>query len=239
MELSTLFETKKFLLEVTMPQQIEYAEAVLKGGADCIKVRCNPDRGMKSISAPNARLGSFEEEKPFFQELIEMAGDVPVGLLPGLKDFFMTEDECDEAKRMGFKYFVTSARFAPPYLFYSKLPVMIAAGYEDSDDQLLKGIDLCPYVNSIELGIIARELMGTQLVYEDILRYYAVVKSASKPVVATAQRRMTPQDVKCFYELGCKGLMIGGMIFNHEGGEATPESCYRITSEFREAIEKL
>ena len=81
--------------------------------------------------------------------------------------------------------------------------------------------------------------MGTPLVYEDILRYYAVVKASSKPVIATAQRIMTPQDVKYFYELGCKGLMIGGTIFNGEDGESTPETCYRVTSEFREAIEKL
>lgn len=236
MELNTLFDTKKFFLEVTMPQQVEYAEAVLKGGADCIKVRCNPNKDTESISG---QIGSFEEEKPFFKELIQLAKDVPVGLLPGLRDFFLTEDECDEAKRMGFKYFVTSARFAPPYLFDSKLPVMIAAAYEDSDDQLLRGINLCPYVNSIELNIIARELMGTPLVYEDILRYYAVVKSTSKPVIGTAQRVMRPQDVKCFYELGCKGLMIGGTIFNDENGECTPEICYRVTSEFREAIDKL
>lgn len=237
MELNTLFETKKFSLEVTMPQQIDYVKAVLKGGADCIKVRCNPNRHMDNI-ASTVKIGSFAETKPFFEELLDVAGDVPVGVLPGLKDFFMTEEECLEAKKMGFQYFITSARFAPPYLFNTGLPVMIAAAYEDSDEQVLKGIDLCPYVHSIELNIIGRELMGTPLVYEDILRYYAVVKSVSKPVLATAQRVMRPQDVKCFYDVGCKGLMIGGIVFK-EFGEVTPELCYRVTSEYREAIEKL
>lgn len=144
---------------------------------------------------------------------------------------------------MGFGYFITSPRFAPPYLFGTKenhLHTMLAVAPEDSDAQVMEGINYCPYVDSVELNIIPRELMGTPLVYEDILRYYQVVHRLEKPVLGTAQRYMRPEDTRCFYELGCKGLMIGGIIFDPElKGEEDPENYYRITSEYLEQISKF
>ena len=73
----------------------------------------------------------------------------------------------------------------------------------------------------------------------------SLVHALGIPVSATGQRVMQPEDVRYFYEAGCKGFMLGVVAFRaaqeaYDGGDTvTPEICLRVTSEFREAIEKL
>ena len=49
MKLKNLFETEKMVLEVTIPQSMEFVEAALAGGAQALKMRCNQS-GMSGFS---------------------------------------------------------------------------------------------------------------------------------------------------------------------------------------------
>ncbi len=240
MKFKSILETKKLALVVTMPHTIECVDAVLKGGADVLKMRCN----VTHVSPLNAGIhnGPFPERKDFFKEVIQMAGDAAVGLVPGGKDAFITEAERFEMEEMGFDYFNIHYKFAPSFMFESEiLTSVVAITHEDYDSIILDGINCSPKVDIVEAGFVPREEFGTKLVYEDILRYTSITKRLHQPIIATAEKKLRPKDVKHFYEAGCKALMIGNVAFIAESpdGKPTPDVCLRVTTAFREAIDKL
>ncbi|MDR1801445.1 MAG: hypothetical protein LBQ95_06375 [Lachnospiraceae bacterium] len=237
MKFKTLLETKKLTLEVTMPQTIEYVEAAIKGGADALKMRVNKMQ-MDALSA-GVENGTFQERKAFIQEVIDMANGIPVGLVPGGKERFVSEEEVVEMEEMGVDYFVNSYWSVPTYMFESKvLTKVIATTDEDKESEILKGISEDPNVDVVEANFVPPSEFATPLVYGDILRHRAFVKTVKKPVIATAQRVMRPQDVRHFYEAGCKAFMLGIILFN-ANGDMTPESVMRTVDAFRNEIEKL
>ncbi len=240
MKFKSLLETRKLTLVVTLPQTMECVQAVLKGGAEALKMRCNYS-SMNALSTgfPN---GPFREMKEFFKNVIEMAGEVPVGLVPGDKGSFITEAERVEVEEMGFDYFNIHYRYVPSFMFESKvLTSVVAITHDAYDSIILDGINHSPKVDIVEANFVPREEMGTKLVYGDILRYTSITKRLQKPIIATAQRYIRPGEVKHFYEAGCKALMIGLVNFIAESPNhvPTPEVCLRTIAEFREAIDKL
>lgn len=245
MKIKKLLEEQKFTLEVTMPQSMEYVDAVLKGGAQALKMRCNCDRPGEALHN-GIRIGTFQERKQFLREVVEKAGDVPVGLVPGMETQFVTEAERDEMEQIGIDFFNTEPTFVPAYMFQSKtMNNVLAVTAENMTDRLLRGLALDPKVDIIEGNVVPMKTRGTGLLYGDVLQYAALVDMLKKPVIATGQRIMKPEDVKYFYDVGCKAFMLGVIAFRaaqekYDGGDTvTPEICYRVTSEFREAIEKL
>ncbi len=223
-----------------MPHTLEHVEAVLKGGADVLKMRCNIMRkGPLQAGIVN---GPFQERKGFLKQVIDMAGDIPVGLVPGLDDAYITEAERFEMEEMGFDYFNSHFRFAPSFMFESKvLTSVVAMTPGDYDTVLVNGVNASPKVDVVEANFVAREDMGTKFVYEDVLRYTAITKMLHQPIIATGQRIMQPKDVRHLYEAGCKAFMVGNIAFIGGGQDSvpTPETCLRVTAAFREEIEKL
>lgn len=245
MKIKQILQTQKFTLEVTMPQSIEFVDAVLKGGAQALKMRCNSGKH-ESVLHNGLVIGSFQERKDFLREVVQHAGDVPVGLVPGLDTMYVTEAERDEMEQIGIDYFNTDPVFVPGYMFDSqKLDSVLAVTCENMSDLLLKGIALDPKVDIVEGNVAPMSAKGTKLIYEDVLKYRALVDIVKKPVIATGQRVCGPEDLKYFYDAGCKAFMLGVVAFraaqeqNGGGDTVTPETCYRLTSEFREAVEKL
>lgn len=245
MRIKQLLQTEKFTLEVTMPQSIEFVDAVLKGGAQALKMRCN-NGDHKSALHNGLVIGSFQERKDFLRQVVEHAGNVPVGLVPGLDTVYVTEAERDEMEEIGIDYFNTDPVFVPAYMFESrKLNSVLAVTCENMSDLLLRGIALDPKVDIVEGNVVPMIDKGSKFVYDDILKYRALVDIVKKPVIATGQRVIRPEDLKHFYDAGCKAFMLGVVAFRaaqeqYDGGDTvTPETCYRLTSEFREAVEKL
>ena len=240
MKLKSLLETRKFTLVATMPHTAECVDAVLKGGADALKMRCNVTHtGPLSAGILN---GPFQERKGFLKEVIDMAGDVPVGLVPGSMESFITEAERVEMEEMGFDYFNTHYKFAPSFMFESKvLDSVIAVTHDDYDNVIINGLNSCPKVDVVEVNVVSKDEMGTKLVYEDILRYTSMVKRLHQPIISTGQRHIKPSEIKHLYEAGCKAFMVGNVAFmaNSPDGKLTPEICLRTTAAFREAIDKL
>ena len=243
MKIKKLLETQKFTLEVTMPQSMEFVDAVLRGGAQALKMRCNNPH--ESALHNGLRIGSFQERKEFLREVVGRAGAVPVGLVPGFAEQYVTEAERNEMEELGIDYFNTEARYAPPYMFEGTLSSVIAVTSENCSDALLRGLRLDGRVDIVEGSVVPMEQKGTRLVYGDILRYRAMTDALQKPVIATGQRLVKPEEVKYFYEAGCKGFMLGVVAFlaaqeEYDGGRTvTPEICLRVTEQFREAVEKL
>lgn len=245
MKIKQLLETQRFTLEVTMPQSMEFVDAVLKGGAQALKMRCNCDRPGEVLHN-GIMIGSFQNRKQFLREVVEKAGEVPVGLVPGMETQFVTEPERDEMEQIGIDFFNTEPTFVPAYMFESKtMNSVLAVTAENMSELLLRGLALDPKVDVIEGNVVPMGTRGTAFVYEDVLKYRAIVDTVKKPVIATGQRVLKPEEVKHFYDAGCKAFMLGVVAFRaaqeaYDGGSVvTPEICYRLTSEFREAVEKL
>ena len=82
-----LLSDRKFTLVVSLPaNDLNLAKAALEGGADAVKVHCNVWH-----RASGHTFGTFEENKDFLKDLISLCGDVPVGLVPGTSEAFITE----------------------------------------------------------------------------------------------------------------------------------------------------
>lgn len=245
MKIKQLLQAQKFTLEVTMPQDIEHVDAVLKGGAQALKMRCNS--GAHDSKLHNGLvIGSFQERKAFLRQVVAHAADVPVGLVPGLDTLFVSEEERDEMEEIGIDYFNTDPIYVPAYMFRSqRMSSVLAVTCENMSELMLKGIALDPQVDIVEGNMAPMCDKGTRLIYQDLLKYRALVDIVKKPVIATGQRVCRPEDLKCFYDAGCKAFMLGVVAFRaaqeqYGGGDiVTPETCYRLTSQFREAVEKL
>lgn len=245
MKIKQILNSQKFTLEVTMPQSIEFVDAVLKGGAQALKMRCN--NGDHTSKLHNGLvIGSFAERKTFLRDVVNHAGDVPVGLVPGLDTEYVSEKERDEMEEIGIDYFNTDPCFVPSYMFESKkMDSVLAVTCENMTDLLIQGIALDPKVDIVEGNMVPMKDKGSRFVYHDVLKYRALVEAVRKPVIATGQRVVRPDDLKYFYDAGCKAFMLGVVAFRaaqeaYDGGDiVTPETCYRLTCEFREAVEKL
>jgi hypothetical protein len=234
-------KTNKFTLVVTMPQELKFAEAAVKGGADVLKMRCNINSMLK-LSA-GIISGPFQERKGFLKEVIDMAGEVSVGLVPGRFDTYITEAERIEMEEMGFDYFNSHYKYTRPYMFDSKVLTSVISFTEDNwnDTEMFRAIDESNKIDIVEANFVTEENFGKDLVLEDILKHESVARRLHQPIIATAQKSVKPQEVRYLYEAGCKALMIGVIQFNvaAEGGEITPEIVRNTTEKYREAIDKL
>ena len=67
MKLKNLFETEKMVLEVTIPQSMEFVEAALAGGTQALKMRCNQS-GMSGFS--NVRTTDLIREGQIYRQNI-------------------------------------------------------------------------------------------------------------------------------------------------------------------------
>lgn len=86
MEFKQMIETNKFSLVVSLPSnKLELAQAALDGGAQAVKVHCNVWH-----RASGHTFGTYAENREFLRQLIKLCGDVPVGLVPGGADAFIT-----------------------------------------------------------------------------------------------------------------------------------------------------
>jgi len=226
-----MIAANKFTLAVSPPvQSIEYVEAALKGGADSIKLHCNV-----SHTASGNVFGTFQELKPFFKEVIDLVGDVPVGLVPGADRAFITEAERIEMEELGLCFFSVYDKHTPPYMMDSEVLTRMIAIHYDYDDILLKAIDRDPDIDVVEASFIHSDDYGKALTYKDILRYRYIAASVRQPVTVPTQKAVKACEVRYLYEAGCKTVMIGIKAM----GEQSPEACLRTTAAFREAIDKL
>ena len=223
--------TNKFSLAVSPPvQSMDYVKAALKGGADAIKLHCNV-----SHFASGNQFGTFQDLKAFFKEVVDLAGNVPVGLVPGADEAFITKAERFEMEEIGISFYSVYDKHAPPFLFESEVMTRMIAAHYDYDDMLLKAITRDPRIDVVESSLIRPEDYGKALSYKDVLRYRYISENVRQPTMVPTQKNIKPDEVRHLYEAGCRAVMIGIKVMDEE----SPEACLRAASMFREAIDKL
>ena len=231
MEFKQMIETNKFSLVVSLPSnKLELAQAALDGGAQAVKVHCNVWH-----RASGHTFGTYAENREFLRQLIKLCGDVPVGLVPGGADAFITAEERLELEDMGLKFFSSYSQHLPCHMMESKkLTKMVAIDCTYNENTLdavrRSAIDV------LECSVQPGENYGTDLNYADILRYSDLVEKSGKPCLIPTQRKIKPCEVRHLYEADCKAVMIGAIVM---GKEPDAETLKRVTAQFREAVESL
>lgn len=231
MKFKRVIENNKFTLVVSLPSNdLELAKAALAGGAQAVKVHCNVWH-----RASGHTFGTYAENKVFLQQLIALCGEVPVGLVPGGADAFVSDEERLELEAMGLDFFSSYTQHLPCYMMESKkLTKMAAIDYTYNQNTLdavrASSLDI------LECSVQPGENYGTALNYADILRYQDLAAKAGKPCLIPTQRKIRPAEVKHLYEAGCKAVMIGAVVM---GKEPTPENLRAATEAFRSAVEAL
>lgn len=231
MKFKELIEGNKFSLVVSLPSNnLELAKAALDGGAQAVKVHCNVWH-----RASGHTFGTYAENREFLQQLITLCKDVPVGLVPGGEDAFITPEERLELENMGLGFFSSYSQNLPCHMMESKvLTKMVAIDYTYTENTLdavrSSGIDV------LECSVQPGENYGTDLNYADILRYSDIATKSGKPCLIPTQRKIKPCEVKHLYEAGCKAVMIGAIVM---GKEPDAKQLQAVTSAFREAIDAL
>ena len=231
MEFKQMIETNKFSLVVSLPSnKLELAQAALDGGAQAVKVHCNVWH-----RASGHTFGTYAENREFLRQLIALCGDVPVGLVPGGADAFISPEERLELEDMGLKFFSSYSQHLPCHMMESKkLTKMVAIDYTYTPSTLdaVRG----SAIDVLECSVQPGENYGTDLNYADILRYSDLAAKSGKPCLIPTQRKIKPCEVKHLYEAGCKAVMIGAIVM---GKESDAETLKRVTAQFREAVEAL
>lgn len=229
MKFKSLIANNKFTLVVSLPvNSIDYAKAALKGGAQAIKVHCN----VAHLASGNT-FGSFSENKEFLQQLIELAGSTPVGLVPGGDQAYITEKERVELEKMGLSFFSTYVEHLPLFMMDSSVLSKMLAIHYDYSDMELKAISRSK-VDIVEASIMQGDDYGKPMVYKDILRYRYIARRVCQPVLVPTQKAIKPDEVHHLYEAGCKAVMIGANVMGRDA-----KSCLKATSAFRDAIDRF
>lgn len=226
-----LMTDRKFVLVVSLPSNdLELAKAALEGGADAVKVHCNVWH-----RASGHTFGTYEDNKDFLKDLIGLCGDVPVGLVPGTSEAFITEAELRELEEMGLDFISAYSQNLPMFAMDSKVitnAVAIGSDYTKADLDAIRDSE----IQILECSIVPGEAYGKDLTCADTLRYSGIAKRTGKPCMVPTQKRIRPEDVKHLYRAGCKALMIGAIVL---GQDPTPEKLREVTAAFRAAVDAL
>ena len=231
MKLHTLLENNKFTLVVSLPSNnLDLAQAALRGGADAIKVHANVWH-----RASGHTFGTYEENKPFLKELISLCGEVPVGLVPGGEDAFISSEERLELEAMGLDFFSSYLKHLPAHMMESAVLSKMTAIDNTYTESTLEAVAISK-IDVLECSVQPGESYGQPLHYDDILRYTHISAKAGKPTLVPTQKAILPAEVRHLYEAGCKAVMIGAIVM---GKEPTAKEVEQVTSHFREAIMAL
>lgn len=242
MKLKKAFETEKFVLEVTMPQTIEFVDAALEGGAQALKLRCNQNSAGGFSNGVFS--GPFRSRKAFLQEAVSHAEDVPVGLVPGIPGNVISQAECMELQEVGIDFLNCDPTYMPPYMMDAPgVEKVLCYTYENRSPDLIRWLNEDPKVDAVEVGLLPHSEFGKRLCYHDIMWYRDTLPKFKKPAIVTAERHILPDEIKYLYDAGVRSLMIGLSVYYEflkaEGGALTTDLVKRITAQYREAIEKL
>ena len=231
MRLKNMLCDNPFSLLVSLPNNdLELAKAALEGGAMAIKVHCNVWH-----RASGHTYGSYAENREFIRQLIALCGDVPVGLMPGTAETFITEEECAELEEMGLSYISAYSHHLPCFLMESeKLTNAVAIDLTDSNSTLdaVRASD----IEVLEASIVPGEDYGKPMYYSDILRYTEIAQKSGKPCVIPTQKKIKPSEIKHLHKAGCKAIMIGAVVL---GKDPTPEEVRTVTRAFQDAVDAL
>ena len=231
MNFTDRISAQKFTLIVSLPSNdLDLAKAALDGGADAIKVHCNVWHRASGHS-----FGSYQENREFLKELICLCDDVPVGLMPGTDEAFITNEDRLELEEMGLSFTSAYQHHLPPFMMESrKLTNVVAIDYRYTDETLEAVRE--SQIQVMEASVMEGKDYGLPLEETDIRRYAEIVAKTGKPWVIPTQKYIQPTQVKDLHQAGCKAIMIGAVVF---GQDPTPEELREAVRVYRQAVDAL
>ena len=229
MKFEKLLKDNPFTLVVSLPNNhLDLAKAALDGGADAVKVHINV------LHAASGNLfGDFEHNREFLTRLVELAGERPVGLVPGAADAFITEKELLELEDIGIDFFSVYSEHLPVFVLHAqKVTKMVAL--HDTFNEIL------PAVKDSEIDVVEASIMktteyGKPLSYFDVLQYRKICQAVKQPVLIPTQKAVLPEEVFALKDAGCKAVMIGANVMRDQSAQA----CFEATAAFRKAVDAL
>jgi len=222
----------KLALVVSLPSNdLDMARAALDNGADAIKVHANVWH-----RASGHTFGTFSEQRPFLETLIDLAGSRPVGLVPGASEAFVTPGEFDDLADMGLGFFSAYADDLPPFALRPSSVARMVAIHDDYTPADLRGIRTWDAVDVVEVSVMPGSTYGDPLRATDLLRYRTIIDSCGKPALVPTQRAVTPDEVWALRSVGFNALMIGAVVMD---SSTDPRAVGAATTSFRTSIDSL
>jgi putative N-acetylmannosamine-6-phosphate epimerase len=214
-------------LLVSLPRNdVRLAEAAIRGGAQGLKIHLNVEH-----HASGTKFGSWEEEQENIARIVEAAGEVPVGIVPGGSPF-ATQSEFKAMSEAGIDFFDAYPADAPAWTLEQKdLNVMLAAFAGGTVEEVgaleQLGMEMC------EASIVAQSDYGRELTALDLARYMDLSFFLDEaPIIVPSQKQIRPNEVPALQKTGVKGVLIGAIVTGRE-----PDTLEAATRAFRDAAE--
>lgn len=217
---------RDFVLWVSLPRNDpELARAALAAGADGLKVHIDVHH-----RASGTRFGSLDEERSRLEAILALAGDRPVGIVPG-ETPDLPDDLPATLAAMGFAFLSLYADHLPAaWLVRSPLPLLPCPrpGTPPREVAALAALGAA----GVELGLIPPEGYRRPLTAEDVARFAAYAAAVPVPCIVPTQRAIRPADVPALRRAGVRGLMVGAVVTGLEA-----DLLGRAVRAFRAAID--
>ncbi len=175
-------QNNDWTLLVSLPRNdLELAQAALNGGAQGLKVHINVHH-----HASGTNFGTWDEERETLREIVQLAGDVAVGIVPGGAPF-ATAEEFAQMAQIGIDFFDAYPADAPAWtMSQTDLDIMLAA-YEGGANEEIRalqemGMTMC------EASIVAGDQYGEMLTTLDLARYKELAGVLCAPIIVPSQK---------------------------------------------------
>lgn len=225
-----LLNEEKITLIVSLPKnEIKFADAAIRGGAQALKVHINV-----SHKASGNSFGNMNEEMKKLGEIISLCKDkgLPIGIVAGGDDNIPME-EIKQAIDNGFTFISLYDKHMNPLTLEEKDLYKMVAITDEYDLQWVKSYDSLP-IDALECSIMDPDTYGKPLTVREILQYQSVRNSTKKPIVIPTQRAIKPEQVRILSNMGINGIMIGAIVTGND-----ERGLYETTKKFRDAIDTI
>lgn len=205
-KLSDRLKKNKFSILVSpFNSDLKLIDIFIKNGINIIKFHIN-------ITHPvsNYKFKNWDKEKENLINLILENPNITVGLVPGnIKEDIEEINYIELESYIDFiDIFIDS--FTTYYLNIPKNIEKVVAINRVLNKEELKILDYLK-ISAIEASIIDKFEYGLPLTLDDILNYSQLVNNSTIPVLIPTQKYIKPKDIKLLYEIGAKGIVLGGI----------------------------
>lgn len=203
-------------------------DILIKSNINIIKFHIN-------ITHPvnNYKFKSWEEEKENITNILLENPNITVGLVPG-----HIKEEIEEINHIELNSYVDFIdifidSFTTYYLTIPKNIEKVVAINRILNKEELEILDFLK-ISAIEASIIDKSQYGLKLTLEDILNYSKLANNSPIPILIPTQKLIEPKDIKILYEIGAKGIVLGGISLTTDY-----ENLQKKLYEFINEINKL
>lgn len=181
---------------------LDLAKAALDSGAFALKTHLNAYH-----RATGTTFGTFEQERPFFEELAKLG--CPLLVMAG-QETVPTASEMDALADLGFEGFNVYIDHMQPHLLQSRLRPMPALSWTSTPENVAEIAALPGCI--IEASIMPFERYRTDMTPADLARYRAIAAAVDVPVIVPSQLSFTPDDLKQLRQAGIAAPLLGAIV---------------------------